>query len=66
MKLTALRMFQFAFGCHHRQISRVATIKKRTYQVCFRCGQEFAYSSLLGGARANHTADHQPSPAQTL
>ena len=33
-----------AFGCHHRQISRVFTIKKRTYRVCFQCGQEFEYS----------------------
>jgi hypothetical protein len=32
------------FGCHHRQISRVFTIKKRTYRVCFQCGQEFKYS----------------------
>jgi hypothetical protein len=33
-----------AFGCHHRQMSRVFTIKKRTYRVCFQCGQEFEYS----------------------
>ncbi len=33
-----------AFGCNHRQISRVFTIKKRTYRVCFQCGQEFEYS----------------------
>ena len=32
-----------AFGCHHRQISRVFTIKKRTYRVCFQCGKEFEY-----------------------
>jgi hypothetical protein len=36
------RIFQFAFGsCHHGQMSRVFTIRKRTYQVCFECGQEF-------------------------
>jgi hypothetical protein len=33
-----------AFGCHHRQMSRVFTINKRTYRVCFQCGQEFEYS----------------------
>ena len=44
MKPTALWIFQFAFGCHHHEISRVFTIKKRTYQVCFQCGHEFEYS----------------------
>ncbi|MFZ0479162.1 MAG: hypothetical protein WAL71_08430 [Terriglobales bacterium] len=38
---------QFAFGCHHRQRSSVFTIKKRTYQVCLKCGQEFEYSWAL-------------------
>jgi hypothetical protein len=37
-------IFQFAFGCQHSQLSRVFTIKQRTYQVCFECGQEFNYS----------------------
>jgi hypothetical protein len=35
-------MFQFVFGCHHRHMSRVFTIKGRTYKVCFDCGEEFA------------------------
>jgi hypothetical protein len=30
--------------CHHVEMSRVFTIKKRTYQVCLDCGQEFEYS----------------------
>ncbi len=34
-------LFQFAFGCHHRHMSRVFTIKYRTYRVCFDCGHEF-------------------------
>lgn len=42
---------QFVFGCHHKRLSRVFTIKKRTYQVCVECGQEFEHpapiSSLL-------------------
>jgi hypothetical protein len=38
---------QVAFGCHHHQRSSVFTIKKRTYQVCLKCGQEFDYSWAL-------------------
>ena len=34
----------FCFGCRHRHKSGVFTIKKRTYQVCLNCGQEFEYS----------------------
>jgi hypothetical protein len=37
---TAL-VFQFAFECHHRHLSRVFTIKHRSYRVCFDCGREF-------------------------
>jgi len=36
-----LWIFQFAFGCRHRHMSRVFTIKRRTYRVCFDCGREF-------------------------
>lgn len=35
---------EHVFGCHHKKLSRVFTIKQRTYQVCFECGQEFEYS----------------------
>jgi len=34
-------MLQFIFGCRHRHLSRVFTIKRRTYKVCFDCGREF-------------------------
>ena len=34
-------IFQFVFGCRHRHMSRVFTIKGRTYKVCFDCGEEF-------------------------
>jgi hypothetical protein len=40
MKLL-LAVFQFIFGCRHRHMSRVFTIKHRTYKVCFDCGREF-------------------------
>jgi len=36
-----LGVFQFIFGCRHRHLSRVFTIKHRTYRVCFDCGREF-------------------------
>lgn len=40
-----LWMFEFALGrCHHSQMSRVFTLKNRTYKVCFECGKEFEYS----------------------
>jgi hypothetical protein len=34
-------LFQLVFGCRHRHVSRVFTIKHRTYKVCFDCGREF-------------------------
>jgi len=43
MRLLA-RVLEFAFECQHRQLSRVFTIQKRTYQVCFECGKELEYS----------------------
>ena len=35
---------EFAFGCHHRKMSRVFTIDNHTYQVCCECGARFNYS----------------------
>jgi hypothetical protein len=43
MKSLLLQVFDILFGCHHR-LSRVFTIQRRTYQVCFDCGMEFGYS----------------------
>lgn len=37
-------IFNFLFGCHHRQLSRVFTICGRTYRVCCDCGSKFDYS----------------------
>ena len=36
--------FEFLFGCHHHDLSRVFTISKRSYRVCCSCGAEFRYS----------------------
>lgn len=32
------------FDCHHPNLSRVFTIKRRSYQTCCDCGAEFDYS----------------------
>ena len=57
MKLL-LWIFQFAFWCHHSQRSGVFTIKKRTYQVCLDCGQEFGYSWALMHSIGSSGADN--------
>jgi hypothetical protein len=46
-------VFQFVFGCHHRHMSRVFTIKKRTYKVCLDCGHEFELPDVCRTARSN-------------
>jgi len=58
------RIFQFSFGCRHRQRSAVFTIKKRTYQVCLKCAQEFEYSWARMHAVRSSVAhsSHAPLP----
>jgi hypothetical protein len=51
-----LDLFQFVFGCRHRHLSRVFTIKHRTYKVCFDCGREFD----LPAAHAPMRSDRSP------
>ena len=43
MKILLTQAFEMFFGCHHH-LSRVFTIRRRTYQVCLDCGREFGYS----------------------
>ena len=50
-------VFESLFGCHHQQLSRVFTIRKRTYQVCVECGREFEYSWELMHSRQSAMAD---------
>lgn len=38
------KVLERAFGCHHRNVSRVFTIKARSYKVCCDCGARFDYS----------------------
>jgi hypothetical protein len=61
-------IFRIAFGCHHRQRSGVFTIKKRTYQVCLKCGQEFEYSWALMHSIRSSVADspHGPLPSNNV
>ena len=39
-----MAIFDFVFGCHHGELSRVFTIERRTYRVCCNCGAKFDYS----------------------
>jgi hypothetical protein len=56
MKLV-LGFFHFIFGCRHRHLSRVFTIKHRTYRVCFDCGGEFDLPAAHAPVRSNVSAD---------
>ena len=42
--MNVITLLDFLFGCHHSNLSRVFTIRKRTYRVCCDCGTEFDYS----------------------
>lgn len=50
-------VFQLIFGCHHRHLSRVFTIKHRTYQVCFDCGREFDLPAAHAPLRSEASTD---------
>lgn len=50
--------FESLFGCHHRHLSRVFTIKPRTYRVCLDCAQRFDYSwELMHSTRPGAPCD---------
>ncbi len=56
-----LWIIQFACGCHHTRRSNVFTIKRRTYQICLECGQEFPYSwDLMRSVRSEGTDTYAP------
>ena len=42
--MNVITLLGFLFGCHHSNLSRVFTIRRRTYRVCCDCGAEFDYS----------------------
>jgi hypothetical protein len=51
------RILQFVFGCRHRHLSRVFTIKHRTYRVCFDCAREFELPDERGLVRSGASRD---------
>jgi hypothetical protein len=72
MGTTLLWISESLFGCHHRQLSRVFTLRRRTYKVCLECGREFEYSwesmrsrrpIVAGNAYAPLTAARQAKPS---
>jgi len=52
-----LGVYQFIFGCRHRHLSRVFTIKHRTYRVCFDCGREFDLPDAHAPIRSDASTD---------
>jgi hypothetical protein len=50
-------ILQFVFGCRHRYLSRVFTIKHRTYRVCFDCAREFELPDERGPVRSGVSRD---------
>ena len=52
-------IFRSVFGrCRHRRLSRVFTIDKRTYRVCFECGRQFTYSGTLTCPAPSNAAEN--------
>ena len=44
MRALLSAIFEWIFGCHQRELSRVFTIDHKTYQVCLDCGRKLQYS----------------------
>jgi hypothetical protein len=63
MKLL-LALFQLVFGCRHRHVSRVFTIKHRTYKVCFDCGREFDLPAAQPPIRSSSALGTNPHHAR--
>lgn len=66
MKTSLLWIFESLFGCHHQQLSRAFTIRRRTYQVCIECGREFEYSWALMHSMRSSVADNAYPPLNTV
>jgi hypothetical protein len=61
-----LWVFQFTFGCRHQQLSRVFTIRRRTYQVCVECGREFEYSWEWMHSMRSGVTDNAYAPLNSM
>ena len=57
---TLMEVFQSIFGCRHRHLSRVFTIKRRTYKVCFDCGREFDLPTIPVPKRSSAADNTRP------
>jgi len=66
MKTSLLWTFESLFGCHHQQLSRVFTIRRRTYQVCIECGREFEYSWEFMQSMRPSVADNAYTPLNVV
>jgi hypothetical protein len=66
MKSSLLSMFEFLFGCRHQHLSRVFTIRLRTYQVCIECGQEFEYPWESMRCKRRTVADRGYAPLSAV
>jgi len=62
MQTSLLWIFESLFGCHHRQLSRIFTIRRRTYRVCVECGREFEYTWELMQSVRSSVADNAGAP----
>ncbi len=59
-----LMIFEFVFGCWHRNLSRPFTLSGWTYEVCLNCGKKFAYDRAeisSGVAQRKNLARHERS-----
>ena len=63
---TLMEVFQSIFGCRHRHLSRVFTIKRRTYKVCFDCGREFDVPTVPVPKRGSIADDTRPGTNASL
>jgi len=66
MKRSLLWIFESLFGCHHQQLSRVFTIRRRTYQVGIECGQEFEFSWKLMHCVRPRVAENAYAPLNSV
>jgi len=61
------RLLDVLFGCRHSNLSRVFTIGRRTYRVCFDCGGEFDYSlATMSTKRQRTCAPASPTTVGTV
>ena len=58
--------FEFLFGCHHSNLSRVFTIGGHSYRVCCDCGAQFRYSLETMSIQRRDLSSQPPARALLL